>query len=62
MSDQHGHAAATVKATDPSTKKAKKAYTKPSFREERAFETMALACGKTSGGTQEQCMTQPKAS
>jgi len=53
MSDQHGHAAATGKATD-SPAKTKKAYTKPSFREERAFETMALQCGKVSP-TQQLC-------
>jgi hypothetical protein len=28
---------------------AKKPYTKPEFRYERVFETMALACGKTAG-------------
>lgn len=59
MSDQHGHAAATGKATQSSTK-AKKPYTKPSFREERVFETMALTCGKTAGSTQEQCSLSPK--
>jgi len=47
MSDQHGHGSATGKATDHSTKP-KKPYSKPSFREERAFETMALRCGKIS--------------
>jgi len=57
MSDQQGHAAATGKATDPSVK-TKKPYTKPSFREERAFETMALTCGKLA--TQGQCVTNPK--
>jgi len=53
MRDEQGHAAAAGKATDSSTK-AKRPYTKPSFREERAFETMALTCGKVSP-TQEQC-------
>ena len=28
----------------------KKPYQKPEFVRERLFETMALACGKTSGG------------
>ena len=28
----------------------KKPYQKPSFRFERVFETMALSCGKLSGG------------
>ena len=32
----------------------KKPYQKPSFRHERIFETMALACGKLDG-TQAQC-------
>jgi hypothetical protein len=53
MRDQQGHAAATEKATDPSVK-TKKPYTKPSFREERAFETMALTCAKMDP-TQGQC-------
>jgi hypothetical protein len=57
MRDQQGHAAATGKATDSSTK-AKKPYTKPFFREEHAFETMALTCGKLA--TQGQCISQPK--
>lgn len=57
MRDQQGHAAAPGKATDPSVK-TKKPYTKPSFREERAFETMALTCGKLA--TQGQCVTNPK--
>ncbi len=30
---------------------AKKAYTKPAFRFERAFETQALSCGKISHST-----------
>jgi len=58
MRDQEGHAAATGKATDDSSVKTKKPYTKPSFREERAFETMALTCGKLA--TQGQCVTNPK--
>lgn len=31
----------------PDKQAAKKPYHKPSFRDERVFETMALACGKT---------------
>jgi hypothetical protein len=58
MRDQQGQAAATGKATDLSTK-GKKPYTKPSFREERAFETMALHCGKVDP-TQGICSTSPK--
>ena len=34
----------------------KKAYVKPDFRHEQVFETMALACGKTSS-TQATCRT-----
>jgi hypothetical protein len=34
--------------------KPKKPYQKPSFRHERVFETMALACGKIEH-TQSQC-------
>ena len=33
--------------TDPAAPK--KPYSKPEFRYERVFETMALACGKTAG-------------
>jgi hypothetical protein len=32
----------------------KKSYKKPSFRQEKVFETMALTCGKLAG-TQGQC-------
>ena len=38
---------------------AKKPYVKPSFRHERVFETMALACGKISA-TQLSCRTNRK--
>ena len=34
------------KAADQRHRAAKKPYLKPEFRYERAFETMALACGK----------------
>jgi hypothetical protein len=37
----------------------KKAYVKPAFQHERAFETMALACGKVSTTTQ-QCRNNRK--
>jgi hypothetical protein len=39
----------------------KKPYEKPSFRHERVFETMALACGKISP-TQFQCRFNRKTS
>ena len=40
---------------------AKKPYLKPEFRYERAFETMALSCGKATAG-QGQCQTNRKVS
>ena len=39
---------------DPGRPQAKKLYVKPSFQFERAFETMALSCGKINA-TQPQC-------
>jgi hypothetical protein len=39
--------------------KPKKTYKKPSFRFERVFETMALSCGKLSGGGP-RCITMRK--
>jgi hypothetical protein len=45
----------------PSQTKAKKPYKRPEFRYERAFETLALACGKISG-TQHQCHGHKKVS
>lgn len=39
----------------------KKPYQKPEVRHERVFETMALACGKTSP-SQGQCRSNRKAS
>jgi hypothetical protein len=43
------------------TSASKKPYQKPSFRFERIFETMALSCGKLSGGGP-QCLTVRKVS
>jgi hypothetical protein len=40
---------------------AKKPYTKPEFRYERVFETLALACGKLHG-SQGQCRFNRKRS
>ena len=37
------------KTTGANLRAAKKPYLKPEFRYERAFETMALACGKIRG-------------
>ena len=54
MSDQQGHAAQPEQAPNQSPA-TKRPYTKPSFREEHVFETMALTCGKTPGGTQSGC-------
>lgn len=45
-------------AQEPGTKKA---YTKPSFRYERVFETRALSCGKVQT-TQAQCAHNRSAS
>ncbi len=42
-------------------KRAKKPYQKPSFRHEKVFETMALACGKLSP-TQATCKQLSKKS
>lgn len=42
------------KNTDKTAPAKKKTYQKPSFKYERVFETMALACGKISP-TQFQC-------
>lgn len=47
------------KKTEPSDKGAKKPYKKPEVRFERVFETMALACGKLSGGGS-QCLHNRK--
>jgi hypothetical protein len=35
---------------EPEPKRIRKPYERPAFRAERVFETMALACGKTSPG------------
>jgi hypothetical protein len=56
MRDEQGRGTAAERATDPSAK-IKKPYTKPFFREEPAFETMALTCGKLA--TQAQCQVHP---
>ena len=45
----------------PEAGAAKKPYVKPAFRQERVFETMALACGKISG-TQASCRTNRRTS
>jgi len=48
-------------ASDGTGRSEKKPYEKPSFRHERVFETMALACGKISP-TQFQCRFNRKSS
>ncbi len=50
-----------TKAQGKSSKAAKKPYQKPSFRHEKVFETMALACGKISP-TQGSCKALNKKS
>jgi hypothetical protein len=55
--------AAQVRApeTKPEAEARRKPYRKPEFRFERAFETMALACGKISP-TQKHCQFMRKSS
>jgi hypothetical protein len=48
--DNHGHQDSPARKLNQK----KKIYQKPTFRHERVFETMALACGKVSP-TQAQC-------
>ena len=45
----------------PAAAAAKKPYQKPAFQREQVFETMALACGKTSP-TSSQCRAVLKSS
>jgi len=48
------------RATDiPAAGTAKKPYVKPAFEWERAFETMALSCGKINS-SQAQCKSNKK--
>jgi len=47
--------------TAPVERAGKKPYRKPEFRYERAFETMALSCGKTNPNLR-QCMLNRKVS
>jgi hypothetical protein len=49
------------KSVGESAGKAKKPYQKPTFRFERVFETMALACGKIRP-TEAQCRFNRKSS
>jgi len=49
------------KSADEVRRAAKKPYLKPEFRYERAFETMALACGKIRA-TQTLCRFNRKSS
>ena len=48
-------------SADTDAPKVKKPYVKPSYEFERAFETMALACGKINI-TQAQCKFNRKSS
>jgi hypothetical protein len=53
MTQKNRPTADEEKSALDSRKSAKKPYTKPAFRSEKVFETMALACAKiphTSGG------------
>jgi len=56
------HQATRTKDTKTKTaRKDKKPYQKPSFRHEKVFETLALACGKI-GATTPQCQFSRKSS
>jgi len=59
MADQDTSASGKSEAQPP--QESKKPYEKPSFRFERVFETMALACGKISL-TQKHCQFNRKSS
>ena len=58
-SQNEGH----PKVEDPSPEKpkARKPYTKPAFRSEKVFETMALSCGKINS-SQANCKFNRKSS
>lgn len=51
----------SVGRTEPAPARIRKPYQPPAFRYERAFETMALSCGKTNS-TQSQCRFNRKTS
>jgi hypothetical protein len=46
LSDTNPDRTAATEKTPEQSAKAKKPYQKPSFQQERVFETMALSCGK----------------
>jgi hypothetical protein len=58
MSQENNPTADQQKAEEPQPKKK---YTKPEFRYERVFETMALQCGKIAG-TGGSCHPRPRRS
>lgn len=59
---RHGDGESQSAARNPASGAVpKKPYTKPAFQFERAFETMALACGKVNQ-TQAQCRFNRKRS
>jgi len=57
---QKNEASGEQKITAENRPAGKKPYSKPEFRYERVFETMALACGKTQMGP--TCATMKKVS
>jgi hypothetical protein len=61
MTQKNRPAANEQDSVAESRREKKKAYQKPEFRSERAFETMALNCGKIAP-TQSNCRTTRKAS
>lgn len=48
MSDHRPKDGGRAKTADSNSTRKKLAYVKPAFEHEKVFETMALACGKTS--------------
>jgi hypothetical protein len=61
MSKASRHQTLNQKDNDTHTVNNKRPYTKPEFKHEKVFETMALACGKLSA-TQAQCRFNRKLS
>jgi len=61
MSESRKHHDSASPKNESRSSGAKKRYTKPEFKHEKVFETMALACGKLSA-TQGQCRFNRKLS
>jgi hypothetical protein len=61
MSQDRGDGPRNEPQSTRATVTSKRAYSKPDFKHEKVFETMALACGKLSA-TQAQCRFNRKLS